>query len=87
MFTRCDRCTRQKTLGSSRCLQLVERPVVRRAGVLARDDRDRFVGQRRINDLFRLHEQEPFADLDRQPLAPALALGDELDDLLELLGG
>ena len=65
-------------------LQLVERPVVRRPRVLARYDRDAFVGQRGVDDLFGLDEQEPLADLDRQPLAAALPFGDQLDDLLEL---
>jgi len=32
-----------------------------------------------------VHEHETFADLDRQPFPPLLTLGDELDDLLELL--
>ncbi len=66
-------------------LQLVERPVVRRADVLVRDDRDALVRQRRVDDVLGLHEQEALADLDRQPLAPALPFGDELDDLLQLL--
>ena len=66
-------------------VQLVERPVVRRPRVLARHYRDAFVGQRGVNDLLRLHEHEPLADLDGEPFAPALAFGDELDDLLELV--
>ena len=61
-------------------LQLVERPVVRGPHVLARDDRDAFVGQRRINNLIGLHEQKALADLDRQPLAARLPLGHQLHD-------
>ena len=65
-------------------LQLVERPVVRRARVLERDDDDSVVGERGVDDLFRLYQHEPLAHLDRQPIAPVLALGDELDDLFDL---
>ncbi len=66
-------------------VQLVERPVVRHPGVLARHHGNAFVGQRGENNVFGLHEHESVADLDRQPLAPALTLRDELDDLLQLL--
>ena len=65
-------------------LELVERPVIRRARMLGRHDRDSLARQRRVNDLVGMHEQEPFADLNRQPLAAALSFGDELDDPFEL---
>src|SRR5437870_13021266 len=68
-------------------LQLVEGAVIRRARVLARDDGNGFVGQRRIENFLRLHQQKPFTDLDGEPFASTLALGDEPDDLLELIGG
>ena len=85
MFTRCERWTRQKTFGIEAFVQVVERPVVRRPDVVAGNDGDGVFGQRGVDDVLGLHEDEALADLDRQPLAAVLAFGDEIEDLLELL--
>ena len=67
-------------------LKLVECTVVGRARVLLRDDGDAVLGHRRIDDLVRVNEEKPIANLDGEPLPPVLALGNELHDLLELIG-
>ena len=65
-------------------VQLVEGAVVGRARVLAGYYRNAFVGERGVNYFFGLHEQEALADLDREPLAPALPFRHCLDDLLQI---
>ena len=65
-------------------LQFVERPVVRCPRLLIRHHRQAIVGERRVDDLFRVHQQKPLAHLDRQTLASALPFGHELHDLFQL---
>src|SRR4051812_8567316 len=66
-------------------LQFVERPAARGADVLSGDDGNHVVRERRVDHLVGLHEQKALADSQREPVAPVASLGNDFDNLLELL--
>ena len=66
-------------------LEVVQRPVVRGPRDLPCNYVNRLIGQRGIDDLFGLNQQEPVGDLDSHLIPPDLAVRHHLYDSLDLI--